>query len=333
MQTRYKPIIILIFLVTTIQAVAQKQTFDLVTFIPPKAWAKQVTENSVQFSKADSLKGAFCMISLIKSIPGTADSKDNFNAGWENIVKEMVTASAAPEMYPVAVENGWEIQSGYSSFEIEEGKGVAMLVTATADGKMVNLIILTNSDMYEKNIADFLASLKLKKPPVNAPQKPVVSNSPVIGLWGVATTTASAYQMSISEGTIVTQYNFKADGTYSFTIKTFQYLLEHLLLTRETGTYIINGTSITIIPQKSVTEAWTKKNGDDWGKLVSTQKRQLEKATYQFSIEDYGLGAVLILKADGPTKRDGMFNNSAKDAWVYPAKSGAELIRLPEGNR
>ena len=37
-------------------------------------------------------------------------------------------------------------------------------------------------------------------------------------------------------------------------------------------------------------EAWSKKNGaDDWSQLKSTQKRPLEKTTYQFSIADNNL--------------------------------------------
>ncbi|MEO5564288.1 MAG: lipocalin family protein [Chitinophagaceae bacterium] len=324
----------LTILVIPCELFSQKQTFDLATYTPPKAWKKQTTKDAVQFAKEDTATGGYCIISLLKAVPGTADSKGNFDAAWEAIVKEMVTVSADPEMQPASSENGWELQTGHAAFENEDNKGVVILVTATASGKMINLVILTNSNIYEKNISDFMASISLKKQEAVPQQTPANSNNAsVTGLWGVSSTTASYYNVSINEGSIVKQYKFNADGTYSFTIKTFQYLLTNLLLTRETGTYKISGNTITISPLKSATEAWTKKNGDDWGKLVSTQKRPLEKTTYNFSVEDYGLGLVLVMKAGSVTKRDGPFNNSNKDSWTYPAKSEIERIKLPEGNK
>ncbi len=157
-----------------------------------------------------------------------------------------------------------------------------------------------------------------------------VNNTGIVGSWGVATTMASAYMMNVSEGSITTQYTFNNNGTYSFYIKTFQYQLDKLLLTRETGTYQTNGNSLTVTPQKSVVEAWSRKDGtDNWGRLLSTSKADLEKVSYTFSIENFGLGNVLILKAGKPTKRDGNFNNSAKDAWFYPATSGVNFLLPP----
>lgn len=309
---------------------SQKQTFDLATYIAPKAWKKQTTESTIQFIKEDSAKAAYCIISLLKSIPGTGDAKGDFDAAWETIIKEMVTVESAPEMQPLSENNGWKIQSGYAAFEREEEKGVVFLITASGGEKMMNLIILTNSDIYETNIADFISSINLKKQ-VATPQTAVSNNSSLVGLWGISTTTASYYNTSMNEGSIVRQYQFNANGTYSFTVKTFKYLLENILLTRETGTYKISGNTISVVPLNSVTQAWTRKSGEDWGKLVSSQKRQLETTTYQYSIEDYGIGLVLEMRSGNVTKRDGDYNNGKKDAWVYPAKAASELIKLPQG--
>ena len=135
-------------------AVAQKQTYDITTFNPPKGWKKESSESAVQFSKEDAAKGTYCMITLFKAIPGTANSKENFEAAWESVVKGMVKITTAPEMLPPVSANGWEAQSGYGSFEMEDNKGVAVLVTSTGFEKMVNIIILTNTDVYEKDMKD-----------------------------------------------------------------------------------------------------------------------------------------------------------------------------------
>lgn len=144
----------------------QKQTFDIITYVPPKEWKKESTESAVQFTMQDDAKGIYCIITLMKSIPGTANSKENFDAAWETVVKEMVKVSSAPEMQPPATEDGWEAQSGYAPFESEGTNGIALLVTSTGYQKMVNILILTNTDVYEKDMTAFLESVNLKKPAV-----------------------------------------------------------------------------------------------------------------------------------------------------------------------
>ncbi len=142
---------------------AQVQTFDLTTYTPPKGWVKKATASAVQLTKTDDAKGTYCLITLYKSVPGTNNSKDNFDMAWNTLVKEMVTVSTAPEMQPASSENGWEAQSGYAPFESDGNKGIALLVTSTSGQKMVNIIILTNTDVYQQSMTDFLESVSFKK--------------------------------------------------------------------------------------------------------------------------------------------------------------------------
>ena len=158
--------------------VVQKQTFDLATYTSPKGWQKESTDAAVQFIHQDSTRGIYCIIMLMKSLPGTAVPKDNFNSAWETVVKEIVTPTANPEMQPSTVENGWALEYGTAPFEKDGEKGAVLLVTATASEKMVNAIILTNSDAYEKNISDFLGSISLKQPTASS-QTTVVPTQPV----------------------------------------------------------------------------------------------------------------------------------------------------------
>ncbi|MEI2740011.1 MAG: hypothetical protein V9F01_14650 [Chitinophagaceae bacterium] len=177
-----KKILLLSALCTSMANIyAQKETFDLATYTPPKAWKKQVTESAVQFSTEDAAKATYCMITLFKALPGTANSKENFDLTWNGVVKEMVTVSTPPEMQAAATENGWETQSGYAPFESDGNKGVVVLVTSTGFEKMMSLIIITNTDAYEKEMTAFLESISLKKPaggtgqpnkPVTNPEKP-----------------------------------------------------------------------------------------------------------------------------------------------------------------
>jgi len=154
---------------------AQKESFDLATYSAPKGWKKEKTESSVSFGKEDAKKGSYCLFILYKSVSSTGNSKNDFDAAWESIVKDMLPEAAAPEVQASSEEDGWEGQTGYAPFEKEELKGIAMLVTMSGYQKMINLLILTNTQDYQAEIESFLASVKLKKPVVTV-QKPTTTN-------------------------------------------------------------------------------------------------------------------------------------------------------------
>ncbi len=322
---------------------AQKQTFDITTYTPPPGtgWKKQATENAIQFSKEDAAKANYCMITLYKAVPGTASAKENFDLAWSSLVKEMVTVSAAPEMQPAATENGWETHSGYAPFENEGAKGVVMLVTSSSSVKMVNLIILTNTDVYEKDMTAFLESLSLKKQialPAKTPAAATTAgNTDLLGTWGATASDNSDYRVKNGVMNYISrQYTFNANGTYLFVSKAYDPLMTNILLGKENGTYQVSGNSITITPQKSVLQAWTKNNGrDEWGKLVNTQNIPLEKATYQFT--KYFFTGIqiwnLVLQPGKETKRDGYYssNTTFSNAYYYaPIAFNNKAIVLPE---
>jgi len=139
------------------------ETFDIISFTTPKGWHKKAAESAVQFTREDAVKGTYCLTTLYKSVPGTPDAKKNFELAWASVVKEMVTVSDAPKMESAATEDGWETHSGSAAFESDGNKGIVLLITSSGFDKMVNLIILTNTDVYEKDMTTFLESISLKK--------------------------------------------------------------------------------------------------------------------------------------------------------------------------
>ncbi len=170
------------------------ETFDIATFKSPKGWNKQAGQSSLQLSTEDKASGAYCLITLFKSIPGTDDSKANFDAAWETVVKGAVNVSTAPQMVNPTADDGWEAQSGVAAFEKDGTKGIAMLVTISGYGKMVNVLVLTNTDAYQQTISDFLGSATLKKPvvePVKATQTPKAALPVPASAGGYAFTTTN----------------------------------------------------------------------------------------------------------------------------------------------
>jgi hypothetical protein len=217
------------------------------------------------------------------------------------------------------------------------------LNTFSGYGKSFSLAAVFNSADNLPAIEAFISSVKLKKTAL-APQPVPVDNensASVLGTWATSASGVqkyddykNAYAMN-NYGYISRQYTFNADGTYSYVSKTFQMTLDKLLLVKETGTYQISGSSITVSPQKSVIQSWSKKDGTDkWGRLLSTQNRPLEKATYQFT-KHYFSGIQrwnLVLQFEKVTERDGPHssNTTFNNAWYYaPISTNNPVIELP----
>jgi hypothetical protein len=315
------------------------ESFDIATFRSPAGWKKQATQNAVQISTAEG--DSFCLITLFKALPALGSANDNFQTSWDTVVKETVTVASPPQMQPVENKDGWEISSGFAPFEKDGTKGVTILVTASGFGRMVNVLILTNTQAYEQHVAAFLTSVNLKKPaPATAPA-PIASTTAensILGTWGSNAGASMTYGDPVAAGMAgytKSQYTLNQDGTYVFNSKTFRMGYDKIILVRESGTYQISGDTLSIKPQKSMIQAWSKLNGGDgWGRLLTTQNRKLEPVNYKFT-KHYFSGIQewqLILQADHPTERDGPYSTFTlfERAWYFkPISSNNPLIVLP----
>ena len=173
------------------------ETFDIATFNPPKGWKKQASQDSIRFSTED--KADYCLITLFKSIPGTGNSRENFDITWQKVVKGMVNVSVAPQMQPASNTEDWKAEMGSAPFEKDGEKGVAVLVTISGYGKMVNVLVLTNTQAYEPTITAFLESVSLNKPvgqiytapAKNEPAAPSQAALPVAAANGYAFSTTN----------------------------------------------------------------------------------------------------------------------------------------------
>ena len=156
-------------------------------------------------------------------------------------------------------------------------------------------------------------------------QKSIGNNSPIIGSWGKSNTVSQVNNRFGSYSYNKQQYTFNADGSYYFNAKNYSEQYSETLLIKESGTYTISGNTLIITPGNSVIEAWTKKNGgDNWNQLKSRQNRNLENASYQFSVVNSSLQLLIA----NPTERDGNFNSG--NMYSYGPPGTFTPIKLPE---
>lgn len=352
-----KKVLTIVFIMLTYAAFAQKETYDLVTYTPPKArlpdgqgWKKEVTENITGYSIVNKKNNSWCQIRIVKSTNSKGSIEQDFESEWQELIVKNYKPTETPQLNEVQEADGWKIKAGGAKFTFNNSNAMAMLTTMSGFNRCVSIIATTNSQDYIKDIEALLSSVDLKKPetlPVgqagNSQQTPANNNnnSSILGTWGKSASPNQKYDdykrpYSIyNNGYSTDQYTFNNNGTYSYVSKTFRMTFDKILLVKENGSYQISGNNLTVNPKKSVIEAWSKKDGTDkWGKLLTTQNRTLEKVTYQFS-KHYFSGIQLwnlVLQASKATERDGPFSGNAtfSNAWYYaPISSNNIAIELP----
>ena len=289
------------------------ETFDIATFQPPKGWTKQAGQDAIQFSIAE--KENYCLVTLFKSLPRVGSPKENFDSAWSLIVKEAVNVSSAPQMMPADGKGEWLLAGGFAPFEKDGSKGVAMLITATGYGRMVNALVLTNTQAYEPAITAFLESISFKKPAVQSPQPPQQASvnpnrAPALvgNIWKQGSIRGGMLGHSgLSTGTFSKTYQFFSNGSYKFYREDMQLAAPKYYLENEEGTYTLSGNTITITPRKA-TYSQHRLNKEE--PPIRSGPLALSAAQYRFEFWRYDDNWRLLLSpVDGSeTKRDGTFS-------------------------
>lgn len=322
-------------LILTIGAFAQRpDVFDIAAFEPPKGWTKQVGADAVQFSIEDN--GGYCLITLYRSIPGLGSPKENFDAAWTTIVKDTVTISAAPTMFDADSRGEWLLAGGYAPFEKDGQKGVAILYTATGYGKMVNALILTNTQAFEPATKAFLESISFKKPPddVRPPAAAPSGSQPSLTghFWKMGGVQKGLLgHAGLSTATFSKTYHFFPNGTYQFSREDMQLAAPKYYLESEEGTYTVSGNTLTITPRKGTFRQHRLSKDEP---PLKSGNLGLSAAQYRFEFWRYDDNWRLLLSPiDGnETKRDGTFsfwrNGEAQRTYQYHMVNAAgQLMR------
>lgn len=316
----------------------QKEKFDIATYTVPAGWSKiSSTPGITGYVVINKQTGTYCQVAVYASTNSKSSLQVDFESEWQELIVKTYNPSSSPQLAPSETVDGWSAQAGAAPFDFNGSQAAAMLVTTSGYGRCMSIVVVTNTSEYEKVVEGFLESVELEKPEFKPTANPVVNNnnntSSIIGMWGA--NSHIRYDNMGTQSVMSRQYTFNDDGTYQFIFKTYDPLVTDLLLTKEFGTYTVNGDILTVNPKTSVIESWSKKDGTDrWGKLLKSQNRPLEKVTYRFR-KEFASGADewnLVLQADQYNNRDGHFaNNSAfPNSWFYRPESYANpRIELP----
>ncbi|MBL0144787.1 MAG: hypothetical protein IPP48_02540 [Chitinophagaceae bacterium] len=166
-----KQILLFLFLSPVFNCYAQKQTFDIVTFTPPKGWKKEVKENSLELTNISGSKWA--QIVIYKNTISKGNIDKDLKSEWETLVALQLKITAAPTTSNVKLEDGWKIKSGSAPFKFNNADAIALLTTFSGYGAMVSVLANTNSPDYMPTIQSFVDAIKLN----NGKAEPVALNN------------------------------------------------------------------------------------------------------------------------------------------------------------
>lgn len=335
-------LLVMLFLMTFKNGFAQKQIFDLVSYVTPNGWQLQQSEGGVQLSVTDKKTGGYAIAIITKATTTTATAKENFTTDWTRLVKNTVQVNGEPTMQEPSVENGWDIVSGNANYTDGSIKGTATLLTATGGGKMVSVVLMTNTQQYQNELLSFVNSLELTKisqnETGNSAKTEQIGKSSIVGLWCDYVLETTGYSINgiqqYTAGYLRKEYTFYSDGTYLFRNKQWLTKAADITFMYETGTYKVQNNQLTLTPKSGKAGFWGKKSSTkEWGPLKKSSEYKLEKTTYTFEIiidPDYGTS--IVLKPSKPTQRDGGKFNAAGDPYEFNYRRKSEsLIDNPPG--
>jgi hypothetical protein len=335
-----KNIVTLFLLLVMMPSFAQKrETFDLATYTVPSGWKEERrTKDVVSYVITNNQKGTYCQAGIFASTISKGNLKGDFESEWQTLVVKTYKPSTNPELVAPRSEGGWEVQAGVAPFDFNGGQSLVMMITLSGYQRCMSIVVLTNTEAYKADIDSFIGSIDLKKPEVVS-QSVTNNNTPattsnnngdagsIIGTWRMNSSDQSSFR--VNNGVmnyILRQYIFESNGTYTFTSKAFDPLMTNIIFGKENGTYKTLANEVTVTPQKSVLQSWSKKDGSDkYGKLITSENRTLEKTKYKFTrhyfegIQEYSL----VLQVDAPTLRDGPVssNTTFSNAYYYAPMS------------
>lgn len=292
----------------SVLSIAQTETFDITTFIPPKDWKKEIFANSA--IKYTSSKGnSYCILGIYQSTASKGTIEIDFNEEWQELVVKKLNPDTISNKQKAEARNGYANMIGLATFTFEGAKSMTMLSVYSGYGIRTSILVLTNNEAYLDELEGFAASISLKKPSTNettAWKDPVSSSS--LGLTQVAWKQTRNHKDGLGNyaGYSTNTYEFRSNNTYKFSRVDFQSYTPKYYLEDEEGTYKINGDKITLTALKSYYHTHQRQPTDP---IIKSGKLNLQAVQYVFQIANInGTQTILLSPVDGKeTRRDGVF--------------------------
>lgn len=328
-------------------AVAQKEVYDIVSYLSPSGWKKDSTISALAFSRIDG--GSWGQLAIYKSTASKGSIEADVESEWEKIVTSQHTITGNEETSKPETADGWTVISRSGVWQFN-GANVATILTTYSNNQVcVSILCNATAKPYLEDFKKLISSIELQAATEqetttentselqnNLTEAPAPTSGSITGEWRVNIFETMGTQFTA--GYFRKEYTFNADGTYRFLQKDWSAYVKSILFAYETGTYTVDGNTLTITPQQGYTQEWSKNASDrneEWGSLLKTTKRKLDRSVYTFNTKYYSgsENTVLELFTEKTTTRESIPSGQPlpyKTEYSLNTKPGV-LIVVPPG--
>ena len=154
--------------VITQQAVCQTETFDIVTYTPPKdlagiGWKKEIKQGVVNYIHLNENTGGFCVITMYANSASTGDAQKDFNNKWKELVVTPYKAEANPETETQTTEDGWKAVTGAALVKSDNNDVYIILTVLSGFGKTISIRSSLNDQSYTAYVDALFETMELDK--------------------------------------------------------------------------------------------------------------------------------------------------------------------------
>lgn len=162
-----KKLMLFCLCLSTITSIAQKQTYDLVSYTPPAGWKKEIKDNLTVYTVTDTKKNTWCQIFIVKSTISKGSIEADFESEWQELVVKNYKPAEAPQTGEVQEADGWKIKGGVGKFVFNNQEAMVLITTTSGYGRCVSIVAITNSEEYTSDITNIMESVEMVKPSTN----------------------------------------------------------------------------------------------------------------------------------------------------------------------
>lgn len=331
-----------VLLVAPLAAQAPQQVDFMAFTLPAGAWRTESGPGYQGFTRAVPGRG-FCRLTVHRATPSRGGLDADAAADWDALIARRYPGASNRTTRTMPVSGtAWTAIQQTAIAQVDGTEMLLSVHTFTGQGQHMSLLFENTHQPFDDLVNQFIGGLRMNAPATStvasAGSHPAASNAgdkptsllgkwqrTASGLtyWGPAASQGRSASLSYSQGYTRWLYDFKADGTFTLTCKTWPLNGDRMYYRRESGSFRLEGEGFTLAPRQSVSECWSKKPGhlDDPGQLISRQANPLESASYRFTYH-YSSGVRewnLILMTERETGRDGKFDGGSlfPNGWFY----------------
>ncbi len=288
----------------------------------PASWKVDKNATFTQMTLFDKQKKSFCQLAVYQQQPASGDPRADFKKEWNDLVLVYFKTDAVINPVPMKSTKGAKYLSfGSVATNVADGKPYYVQLNMYDCGKAVQSIMMISGtrkllQSFDSSWQSLIVAVKKNSEystvASTSTTNPASIDKQLLGLWGKSQSSPPQYRNGVlvnltNNGYYKSQYDLKADGTYSLHGESWggQINSNELILIDESGTFEIKGDQFILSPLKS--KATTVDRGN--GNIKKTENLAAVKRVYSWQLYHFeGINETqLVLKANKENRFDGGF--------------------------